>query len=369
MTDGERIRQARELRAFTQTELAARVGVNQSSIALMEAGVVHPADSTLEAIALVCQFPPSFFRQGPPPPFPEGSLLFRAQHSVSARERNRTRRYGQLVYELAVRMADRLEVPSPRIPRLSASEAPERAAQLTRSGLGLSPDTPIGHLVAELERAGVVVLALPIRLGKQDAFSLWTAHLQPTPVVAILQGAPGDRLRFSVAHELGHLVLHDSITGTRKTLEQQANRFAGEFLVPTEAIAAELVSPVTLEQLRSLKERWGVSIQTLATRARDVGAITDNQRTTLFRQLSARGWRTREPGYLQPEKPRAVRKMAELLYGPGQIDKRRLATDLAWSLATVDEILAAHAEMTDLVATVDQGPVSPGDVILFPRGA
>jgi Zn-dependent peptidase ImmA (M78 family)/transcriptional regulator with XRE-family HTH domain len=369
MTDGERIRQARELRALTQTELAARVGVNQSSIALMEAGVVHPASPTLEALALACQFPPSFFGQAPPPPFPEGSLLFRAQHSVSARDRNRARRYGQLVYELAIRMADRLEVPTPRVPKLAADESPDRAAQITRSGLGLSPDTPIGHLVSELERAGIVILALPVQLPGQDAFSLWTAHLEPTPVIALLKGAPGDRLRFSVAHELGHLVMHHSISGARKTLEQQANQFAAEFLIPSEAIAAELVTPVTLEQLRSLKGRWGVAIQTLATRARDVGVITDNQRTTLFRQLSARGWRTREPGYLQPEKPRAVRKMAELLYGPGQIDRRRLATDLAWSSSTVDEILAAHAEVTDLVATVDQGPASLGDVILFPRGA
>lgn len=369
MTDGERIRQARELRALTQTELAGRVGVNQSSIALMEAGIVHPAEPTLEAIALACQFPPSFFGQAPPPPFPEGSLLFRAQHSVSARDRNRARRYGQLIYELAMRMADRLEVPSPRVPRLSGEEAPERAAQLTRSGVGLSPDTPIGHLVSELERAGVVILALPVQLAKQDAFSLWTAHRQPTPVIALLGGAPGDRLRFSVAHEVGHLVMHHSISGARKTLEQQANRFAAEFLVPSEAIAAELVNPVTLEQLRALKGRWGVAIQTLATRARDVGVITDNQRTTMFRQLSARGWRTREPGYLQPEKPRAVRKMAELLYGPGPIDTRRLATDLGWSSTTVDEVLAAHADVKDMVATVDRGPQSPGDVIQFPRGA
>jgi Zn-dependent peptidase ImmA (M78 family)/transcriptional regulator with XRE-family HTH domain len=369
MTDGERIRQARELRALTQTELAARAGVNQSSIALMEAGVVHPAAPTLEAIALACRFPPSFFDQAPPPPFPEGSLLFRAQHSVAARDRNRARRYGQLVYELALRMADRLEVPTPRIPRLSPAEGPERAAQLTRSSLGLSPDTPIGHLVHELERAGVVIIALPVQLPKQDAFSLWTSQADPTPVIALLAGAPGDRLRFSVAHELGHLAMHQALSGPRKTLEQQANQFAAEFLVPSEAIAAELVTPVTLEQLRSLKGRWGVAIQTLATRARDVGVITDNQRTTLFRQLSARGWRTREPGYLKPEKPRAVRKMAELLYGPGRIDTRRLAVDVAWSSATVEEVLAGHADVADMVATVDQGRATPGDVIRFPKGA
>jgi Zn-dependent peptidase ImmA (M78 family)/transcriptional regulator with XRE-family HTH domain len=368
MTDGERIRQARELRALTQTELAERVGVNQSSIAQMEGGVVRPADATLEAIALTCQFPPSFFDQAPPPPFPEGSLLFRAQRSVSARERNRARRYGQLVYELAVGMADRLDVPPSRVPQVARGESPPRAAQLTRSSFGLPPDTPIPHLVSELERSGIFILAIPVQLAKQDAFSLWTARLQPTPVIALLQGASGDRLRFSVAHELGHLVMHRSLGRTRKLLELEANLFASEFLVPSQAITAELVRPVTLENLRSLKARWGVAIQMLAMRARDVGVITDNQRTTLFRQLSARGWRTREPGYLVAEKPRAVRKMAELLYGPGNIDARRMATDFSLSSAMVIEVLAAHAEASDMIATVAQAPTAGGDLIRFPRG-
>jgi hypothetical protein len=61
--------------------------------------------------------------------------------------------------------------------------------------------------------------------------------------------------------------------------------------------------------------------------------------------------------------------MAELLYGPGRIDTGRLAADLAWSAGTVDEVMSAHADTSDLVATVDQEPVRIGNLIRFPRGA
>src|SRR5712692_4726509 len=200
MIFGERIEQARELHGWTQTELARRVGVDQSTIAYIEGGRKRPSDAVADAIAFQTGFPPSFFRQEPCPYFPFGSLEFRARASMTGRERRQAYQYAKTVFEVAARMAARLKTPPVRLSRLKCS--PPEAARITRSELGLSPDTPIRHLVHELERAGVVVLALPVRLEGRDGFSGWAGGEHPVPVINLPAGAPGDRLRFSVGHEV-----------------------------------------------------------------------------------------------------------------------------------------------------------------------
>jgi Zn-dependent peptidase ImmA (M78 family)/transcriptional regulator with XRE-family HTH domain len=347
MIHGERVRQAREFRGLTQTQLGSRVGIEQSSVALIESGQRQPSQEVLEGIALQTGFPPAFFRLGPPPQFSVGSLLFRSQRSTAAWQRNQAQRYGEIVYESSLRMAARVITTNPlRLPKLDPGTPPEHAATLTRASLGLAPHRSVPHLINLIERSGVLVLALPIHLPKRDAFSLWTDSQPITPLIALSQGVPGDRLRFSVAHELGHLVIHSALRGSTEVIEREADRFASEFLMPESGVAPDLHPPVTLSRLAELKPRWGVSIQALAMRARSLGLISESQRAYLFRQISARGWRQREPVELVPEKPRAYRKMAELLYG-NPPDVRRLAYESSLPVSLVEEIVEAHASLNE----------------------
>jgi Zn-dependent peptidase ImmA (M78 family) len=215
--------------------------------------------------------------------------------------------------------------------------------------MGISRDDPILHVINLIERAGVLVLGLPVALKKRDAFSVWmtTKEGGRRAVVAIAQGVPGDRLRFSTAHELGHIVMHTTIEKGFTDLEREANRFAAELLMPHEAMRAEMRSPVTLASLATLKARWGVSIQALIVRARDLEVISERQYRYLFEQIGLRGWRTREPGAIPLEKPRALRKMAELLYGL-PIDTKQLASDLKFPLPLARAILDSHAGKGEL---------------------
>lgn len=349
MIHGDRLRQAREFRGLTQTDLAQRVGADQSTIALIESGLRQPSGDLLASIAIQTGFPPAFFRQGAPPQFALGSLLFRSQRSTSARQRAQAQRYGEIVYESAVRMASQVVATNMlRLPRLDASETtPEEAADLTRAALGLAPDRPVGQLINLIERSGVTVLALPTLLPKRDAFSFWTEAPSANPLIILSSGVPGDRLRYSVAHELGHLVLHSSLKGGTREVERSANRFASAFLLPADAVWQELVPPLTLTVLAQLKPRWGVSMQALAMRAKELGIITPGQASYLFKQFAARGWRKAEPISLIPEKPRAYRKMAELLYGT-PIDVQKLASEAALPPALAQEILDAHAAREDM---------------------
>lgn len=366
MIHGDRVRQAREFRGLTQTELAARAAVQQSTIALVEAGLRQPSPDLLEAISLATGFPPAFFRLGPPPQFSLGSLLFRAQASTTAREKAQAQRWGEIVFETSRQMAERVVTTNPlRLPKLNADTDPERAAEIARGALGLAPDRPVPHLINRVERSGVIVLALPTELPRRDAFSLWTESTPITPLIAVAQGVPGDRLRFSVAHELGHLVLHSSLKGGMAAVERDADRFASEFLMPEAGIRQELVPPITLSLLAELKPRWGVSMQALAVRAKSLGILTPGQASYLFRQISSRGWRKKEPVELIAEKPRAFRKMAEVLYGE-PIDIRRFASETSLPPALVAEILEAHAKLTDQPHREPPEP-EPTNVVVFER--
>src|SRR5262245_21838168 len=136
-----------------------------------------------------------------------------------------------------------------------------------------------------------------------------------------------ERLRFSIAHEVGHLVLKH-IGKYRPEEERAAYQFAAELSMPRHAMRTEIVSPVTLSAIASLKPRWRVSIQALVRRAFDLSIISDRQYRYLFEQIGSKGWRTREPSNLDvpPEKPRSLRQMAELVYG-NPIHYEKLATD------------------------------------------
>jgi Zn-dependent peptidase ImmA (M78 family)/DNA-binding XRE family transcriptional regulator len=343
MIYGEKIRQARELRRLTQEELAERIRVHSSAIGLMEIGLLGVNDQTGREIAFATGFPLAFFRDPTNADFPIGSLQFRARKSnTTRRDRAEAHRYGQTLFQVYQKLRARLRMPDLRLPRLETNDV-EEAARVTRSALGLSPDLPIKHLTNSVEQSGVVVLALPMRLEGRDAFSLWTDGL---PMIAISSGPPGDRVRFSVAHELGHLILHQAPRGSVAEFEKAADRFAAALLLPEDTLREQFAAGVSFTLLASFKPKWGVSIQTLARRARDLGAISERQYYAVFEQMARLGFsRTQEPPNLAIpiERPRALRQMAERVYGI-PINYRRMAADVNLTPQLLEGVMAVHAE-------------------------
>ncbi len=350
MIFGERVKLAREIQGWTQGKLAEQVGVSQSAIAQIESGVTQPHVSTLDAIALSTKFPPSFFRQPSPQDFPLGSLsfLYRSRASTRARDLGMAHAWATLVWDIVKEMMRQLQPIPVTLPRLSG-ERPLTAARVTRSELRLPPNAPIDRVLMPVERAGVLAVALPISVEGLDAFSVWAGEEGRQPVIVSSREPAGDRLRFSLAHELGHLVMHSPILDTVSQLEKEADQFAAEFLLPEEGIRRDIVSPVTLSSLAALKPKWRVSIAALVRRARDLSIISETQYRMLMKQVSARGWRTQEPENLAvtPEKPRAIRKMIEVLYG-NPADYERFAGAMSLMPARARDIINAHAAVDEL---------------------
>ncbi|MCK9568599.1 XRE family transcriptional regulator [Candidatus Pacearchaeota archaeon] len=342
MINGDRVRQAREFRGLTQIELAKKIGVHQSEIVQIELGRITPGDEILQKITFQVGFPPAFFKQPTSVEFPLGSLLYRARAAITKKERSRVYQYSRIFYEVVSHLErnTRSKIQN-RLPRID--DIPEDAAIQTRSAFGLSPDTPINNLVSTIEKNGVLVIALPTDINKIDAFSVWVGDEPKRPIIILTNGfAPGDRLRFSMAYELGHLVLHQAMNGDIKKVEKEANNFASEFLLPKEAMLKELDRPVNMNNIIDMKKRWRVSIQAIMMRARELEVITQRQYKYLIYQLNKYDWRTKEPIEIPIEKPRLVGQVAELKYGT-PIDYRKIATHTNLPVQLIRDTIEAHA--------------------------
>lgn len=311
MVYGERIRQVRELIGDNQTEFAKKLGITQPAITLMESGRITPSEIVLNQIAFLSGFPVTFFKTEPTLDIPLGSLLFRSKKCVAVKERNQLYRYAQTLCELTNSYFKHVKQLPVKIPRLP-NEDPNEAARITRSLLGLSPDKPIDNIIRVLERAGTVILCIP-QSSCVDAFSFW---MGATPVIAITDGWSGDRLRLSIAHELGHLVLHGTgYYNNESDLEDEAFAFGAEFLVPESSLRDELTPPIKLSDYASLKRRWGVSIQHLVFRSDRLAIITKRQYKYMFQQINKNGWRQKEPIEIPIERPRLLLQLSEIIYG------------------------------------------------------
>lgn len=348
MLNGLRVKQAREIRKLTQTELAERLGISQSALAKFEADEKDWPEHSAQTLALQLGFPVSFFKQGVSPEFSLGSLLFRCRADLPAYEKNKIRHLAMIEFEICEKLAKGTRPIPLHFPSFSGTE-PKEAAQITRATLGMPPDTPIPHLINKLERSGIFVFAVSDASDSFDAFSLWSDDEPRRPVIVINTNKPADRVRLNCAHELGHLVMHRSPRGNLVEMEKEAYAFAAEFLMPESSLKAEIKEPVSLIDLANLKPRWGVSIQALIRRAFDLEKITERQYRYLFEQISKLGWRKCEPVEfdIKPEKPRLLSKLAEMAFGTS-LSPLKIANLVSIPPTMAEQILSAYATKTEL---------------------
>ncbi|WP_018653965.1 helix-turn-helix domain-containing protein [Actinomadura flavalba] len=313
--DGERLTLARRLRGLRKNQLAQAVGTTPAAIGRYEAGVQVPPGTTLPRLAVALGVPPEFFRPAAAPAALD-SAHFRSLRSTTQVERDQALAYGRLAADIARVLDDVVEFPPvavpehPVSPEEIAGPGPIEAARLARKEL-LGDDEPVPNVVRLLESSGVIVLVLPPSTERVDAFSVG-AH--PRPMV-LFNPAKGDywRNRFDGAHELGHLVMHADAEPGAKIVEDQAHRFAAEFLLPSGAVAAELPATADWDRLAALKERWGVSMAALLYRARTLGVMPEAIYRAAMAVMSRQGWRRAEPGDPRPlERPTMLTAALEL---------------------------------------------------------
>ncbi|MFF8418840.1 ImmA/IrrE family metallo-endopeptidase [Streptomyces sp. NPDC094461] len=206
-----------------------------------------------------------------------------------------------------------------RVP-LDLLTTPKDAARQVRKAWRLPPG-PLPDVIKAVENAGALVVVRDLGSDLLDAVSQWDGS--GSPLLLVNGQAPGDRCRFSVAHELGHLVMHVE-PGTGSQQEKQADAFAAELLMPAADIRNAFKGGVDLQRLMELKRTWRVSMSALLRRALDLNALTEWQHRTLVIEMSALGYRTAEPVEIPREQPRTVPALVRTL-----LDERGLTLESA----------------------------------------
>ena len=170
------------------------------------------------------------------------------------------------------------------------------------------PTGPIRNVVDVIERAGGIVVPFDMKGVRIDGVSQWPIDSELPPVFFYNQSSPGDRQRLTLSHEIGHMLMHHLPSPCE---EDEADEFAAEFLMPADEIRDELFD-LTLRQAAALKSRWHVSMQALVYRAKELGAISKDKYTRLFKELTAKGYRKSEPCPIPAETPKLFQELLKV---------------------------------------------------------
>jgi len=156
-----------------------------------------------------------------------------------------------------------------------------------------------------VEQHGILVTSFSTNTDDVDAFSQFVATADvPTYLIAYSNNkTSASRIHFDIAHELGHICMHDwsddieNLTKEEfKDREREANEFAAAFLLPEQTFRSDAASgPHTITYYKQLKKKWKVSIAAMIRRAEKLGVITMEEYQTLIRTMQRRGQRKEEP--------------------------------------------------------------------------
>jgi len=144
---------------------------------------------------------------------------------------------------------------------------------------------PVYNIIQLLEDKRIKIIELADSEDKFDGLATYVDD--KFPVIVLNSKFPVERKRFSLVHELGHLLLNLSDNIELKE-EDVCNKFASEFLLPKAAIIEEFGGKrkhITISELKSIQEKYGISIKAIVYKLRDVGILNENQHTEFYKKI------------------------------------------------------------------------------------
>lgn len=289
----EMVTLARESQGLTQPELANKLSISQALLSRIEAGLRSVDEDLLNKLANELSFQPNFFQQKETI-FGLGysGLYHRKLQSMETKELKRI--HAQInIFSIAFkRLLSGVELGVLKIKPMDMESfgSPSDIAKFVRADWNLPLGT-ISNVVSILENAGAILIPFDFHSAKIDAIASWRPDLPP--MFFLNMSVPTDRLRFTLCHELGHVILHKGLTDIDMT-EHDANEFAAEFLMPEKEIKHQLID-VNIDKLMLLKQQWKVSMAALLKRAETLNTITPRKARSLWMTMGKMGYRIHEP--------------------------------------------------------------------------
>ena len=349
---GKRLKLARIGIGLSLRELETRIGnlVSAQAIGKYERDEMMPSSKTLIALAKALGVSESYL-------IGQGDIQL---DGVEFRKKKITRKKEEAIVEASVlsrverylEIEDLIDAPSREWDRPREAPFPvhdlkdaEIAADKLRTDWKLGTD-PIPNLAEFLEERGIKVLTLDLPKSV-SGLTCWVQrqNRKAIPVIVINVADTGERQRFTLVHELGHMVL-----SVAKDLDEEsaAHRFAGAFLMPTSILWAEIGKhrhKLAIGELLCLKPFFGVSVQALTYRCKDLEIINPKTFQDLFAEFGRRGWRSppyKEPCSVPNEKPCRFERLCYRAIAEGAISLAKGAE----LLGTTEQELRNQMEQT-----------------------
>lgn len=324
-----RINQARLSRGLSMAELAELIGVSKQAISQYETGKSVPSDAVLNKIASFLRYLPDFFSKPVPANSTTNSgVFFRSNKTARKTDLKAAEVKIQILREINEYLEQYIDFPKVCFPEIDymdngidpiSDEEIEAYAMTLRKTWKLG-DGPIDNLMNVIQKNGIVVSATKLRLKKLDGLSEWYNN---TPYIFMSTDKDTNcRVRFGLAHEIGHLLMHAGNFSpeeiqqqvTHKKLEDEAHRFAGAFLLPKTSFEKDVYA-TSIDHFIQLKAKWKVSIGAMIKRCETLGIFSYSQIKYLKDQMSRRNYWTHEPldSEMPIERPFAHKQAVSLI--------------------------------------------------------
>jgi len=335
-TNPQMLTLARQSRGLSQKELAELLSVSPGWLSKVEAGLKEIPSGQSLRMAEILDYPISFFQNGQRIYGPGINELFhRRRYKVSTKVADKNQARMEIRRLNLASLLIGVDIGDIEIPTYDLFQFDGNVQDIARTvrGLWKLPKGPIMNVVKVIEEARGIIIPINFESNLIDAVSYWPPKMPPLFFIDL--GYPMDRVRFSLSHELGHIVMHQD--NPNPYMELQANDFAAEFLMPEGDIRPYLVD-LSLEKLATLKTYWKVSMAALLKRARDINAITPRHAKTLWIEMGKAGYRAREP--VELDTPIERPKLVEEIIGIYSNEMDYSVSDLAKCLSGIANAIA-----------------------------
>lgn len=307
---GEKIVLARESRGYTQLELSEKLDIAQGTLSKIEQGFQSVSEELIECVAKKLRYPVSFFIKKEEL-VPTTLGYYRKLQNVPKRSLIEYEARMNIIRIHLERFLKNIELPNLELPSwdVESDGSPKLAARALREQWNI-PSGPVKNLTTWIESKGIPIMLLDFGEHSVDGLSMYSN--EGTPIIFADSNSPSDRLRATIAHELGHLVMHfKKRIREDRDIESEAWLFAGEFLLPTKEIS-KINERITLESLARLKRYWKVSMAFIIMKLAEENVINYNQNRYLWAQMTKLGYRKKEPSELDFEKETPI--LFELMF-------------------------------------------------------
>lgn len=297
---GERIKRARTAAGLSLREVAEKAGVSAMAISKYETGKSTPSSGILLSLSKALGVPVEYFLRTEQVELEEieyrkhTKLPKKLLRQIEGDVIEQVERYIELEHLFPTLPIKPFKIPVGLPERIKDYAEIEVVADRVREAWDLGSN-PIPELTDTLEENGIKVFQTKLFHGNR--FDGLAATVNGMPIIVVGEEWPGDRQRFTLAHELGHLLLKGRLSNALDE-EQASNRFAGAFLVAKPVVFNELGQHrrwLEPQELCVLKKVYGLSMQGWMHRANDLGILADVHYQTLVRMFRARHWHKEEP--------------------------------------------------------------------------